>query len=66
MDKKAIAMVAAVLLEFSGCSSNASDGDGITVSEVSVSLTETQAPVTETTTEAPTKTTAETTEETTT
>lgn len=66
MNKKATAILAAIQIGFSGCSSNASDGDGITVSEVSVSLTETQAPVTETTTEAPTETTAETTEETTT
>lgn len=66
MNKKAIAILAAVLFGFSGCSSNASEGEQITVSEVTVSLTETEAPVTETTTEAPTETTAETTEETTT
>lgn len=65
MNKKVIA-IAAVLIGLSGCSSSVSEGDGITVSEVTVSLTETQAPVTETTTEAPSETTAETTEETTT
>lgn len=66
MNRKAIAILAAVLIGFSGCSSSVSEGDGITVSEVSVSLTETEATVAETTTEAPSETTAETTEETTT
>ncbi|MBP0965444.1 MAG: hypothetical protein J5999_09170 [Oscillospiraceae bacterium] len=66
MNRKAIAISAVILMGFSGCSSSVSEGDGITVSEVSVSLTETEATVTETTTEAPPETTAETTEETTT
>ena len=66
MNRKAIAISAVILMGFSGCSSSVSEGEGITVSEVTVSLTETQATVTETTTEAPSETTAETTEETTT
>lgn len=65
MNKKAIAISAAVLIGFSGCSSGVSEEDGITVSEVTVSLTETEATVTETTTEVPPETTTEITEETT-
>ncbi len=57
MNKKVIAMMAAVLTAFSGCASNATAPEQITVSEVLSSLTETEAPVTEsiaeTTTEAP-------------
>lgn len=63
MNRKAIAILAAVLIGFSGCSSSVSEGDGITVSEVSVSLTETEATVAETTTETTAETTIETTAE---
>ncbi len=59
MNKKATAILAAILIGFSGCSSSVSEGEQITVSEVTVSLTETQAPITETTTEAPPETTSE-------
>lgn len=47
MNKKVIAMLAAVLTAFSGCASNAATPEQITVSEVLSSLTETEAPVTE-------------------
>lgn len=63
MNKRAIAISVAVLIGFSGCSSSVSEGDGITVSEVSVSLTETEVTVTETTTETTAETTIETTAE---
>lgn len=63
MNRKAIAILAAVLIGFSGCSSSVSEGDGITVSEVSVSLTETEATVAKTTTETTAETTIETTAE---
>lgn len=47
MNKKVIAIAAAVLTAFSGCASNVTDPEQITVSEVLSSLTETEAPVTE-------------------
>lgn len=65
MNRKVIAISAAVLIGLSGCSSGVSEGDGITVSEVTGSLTETEALVTETTAEVLSETTAVTTAETT-
>ncbi len=47
MNRKIIAMMAAVLTAFSGCASNVTAHEQITVSEVLSSLTETEAPVTE-------------------
>lgn len=55
MNRKIIAMMAAVLTAFSGCASNAATPEQITVSEALSSLTETEAPVTESSAETTTE-----------